>query len=295
MKVYLNGEFVDEREARVSVFDRGFLLGDGVFEGLRTSGGVVIALDKHVERMRHGMEECRIATRGKMGEHFDPVEMGPLTKRLLDHNKASIKNGDAFVYWQVTRGVPAEGQPRRARVLHGVQRPTVFAFLSPAAAVETYIEPESRKVSLRPDTRWTRGHIKAISLIGGVLSAIEADESGSDDSIMFRDGLITEGSATNVFLAKDGKLLTPSLTSAPMLAGATRALVMEADSSIIEKPITVEELLAADEVMLAGTNTMIAAVTHLDGRPIGGGKPGPMAKRLLATLVKAIQRDVETQ
>lgn len=292
MIVYLNGQFVPEEQARVSVFDRGFLMGDGIYEGIRTSGGTIVALRHHVERMREGMTECRIPVAGREGECFDPAAMAPLTARLLEENRCDIPAGDAEVYWQVTRGAPAPGQPRRSRVLHGTVRPCVFAFAAPAAPVASYRTPKGRRVALRPDTRWSRGHVKSISLLGSVLAAIEAEEHGCDDAILTRDGLVTEGAATNVFIARGGTIFTPSLDSAPMLAGATRDLLLGADPSIVQKPITVGELLAADEVMLAGTYTMVAAATHIDGRPIGGGAPGPMATRLLATLVNAIERDV---
>lgn len=291
MLIYLNGQFVPAEDARVSVFDRGYLLGDGIYEGIRTSRGVIVAQQQHIERMRAGLDECRIPTRGREGEHFDPDDIAPLTRQLLEHNRGTIPTGDAAVYWQVTRGVPAPGQPLRARVLHGATTPGVFAFATPAAPVDSYVKPVARRAALRPDTRWTRGHVKSISLLGSVLAAIEADEQGFDDAIMHRDGLITEGAATNVFLSKGGRVYTPSLSSAPMLAGATRALLLGADPSIIEKPITVDDLLSADEIMLAGTYTMIVAVTHLDGRPVGAGTPGPAATKLLATLVQAIHRD----
>jgi D-alanine transaminase len=142
------------------------------------------------------------------------------------------------------------------------------------------------------DTRWLRGRLKSISLLGNVIAALEADEQGDDDAILYRDGVVTEGTATNVFLWSRGRFVTPSLDSAPMLAGVTRRLLIDADPSIIEQPVTVEDLRAADEVMLVGTKTMVSAVTHIDRSPVGSGRVGPASIRLLEALRRAIARDV---
>lgn len=288
MLIHLNDQLLTSDRASVSVFDRGFLFGDGVYEGLRTSRGRVIALRHHIDRMAAGLEESRI--RG-----FDASRLGELTTQLIEANNLS----EAGVYWQVSRGVPPAGAPLRSRLPHPGSTPTVFGYAVPIKAVADYTRPEPRRLSLRPDTRWSRGHLKSISLHGGVLAAIEADECGDDDAVMHTDGLVSEGTATNVFIASGGRLITPSLNSAPMLAGATRALILEADPSIEVRPVTVDELRRADEIMLTGTYTMVSAGTTLDGSPIGQrpgepapAHPGPMACKLLDTLLSAIDRDI---
>ena len=292
MVVHLNGRLVPREEATVSVFDRGFLMGDGIYEGLRSAQGVVVGLDMHVNRMREGMAELRL---DRLAGAFDPGELGRLTTELLEANRLA----EAFVYWQVTRGTPGPDDPVRARLPAPGARPTVFAYASPLKPALSYAEPETRSAALRPDTRWRRGHVKGISLLGGVLAAIEADEHGCDDAVLHRDGLVTEGTATNVFLVPrgSGAVVTPSLMSAPMLAGVTRAILMRDDPSITERAVTIDELLEAEEIMLAGTITMVAAVTRLDGRPVGdaaarGFRPGPHARRLLDTLVSSIRREI---
>lgn len=295
MLIHLNGQLVEASEARVSVFDRGFLFGDGVYEGLRTtadSGGRarVIGATLHNERLREGLAEARI--RG-----FDAADMTPLTEELVK----ACGLVEAFVYWQITRGTPmGPAGPERPRVVKGDVTPTVVGFATPVASVRSCVIPDCRRVSLRPDTRWTRGHLKSISLLGGVLAALEADEAGNDDAIMERDGVVSEGTATNVFLSIGGRLVTPSLESAPMLAGVTRALLLEADASIEVRPVTVDELMRADEVMLVGTKSMVASVVAIDGKPVGGAaargmKAGPEATKLLAALVRAIGHEVEQQ
>lgn len=286
MLVHLNNELVPAERASVSVFDRGFLFGDGVYEGLRTTRGRVIGLHHHEERMDAGLKESRI-------HGFDARTLQDLTTQLIEAN--GLK--DAAVYWQVSRGVPPAGAPLRARVPHPDSRPTVFGYATPAKAISEYTKPEQRRLALRPDTRWTRGHLKSISLLGGVLAAIEADEQGCDDAVLFRNGVVCEGTATNVFIASGGRLVTPNLESAPMLSGATRALILEQDPSIEVRPIRVEELWTADEIMLTGTYTMVSAGTTLDGKPIGKPgveTPGPMACRLLKTLVDAIEHEYES-
>lgn len=283
MIVHLNNELIPAERATVSVFDRGFLFGDGVYEGLRTTRGRVIGLQHHVDRMNAGLREARI-------HGFDAATLQDLTTRLIEANGLS----DAAVYWQVSRGVPPKGAPLRARVPHPDSTPTVFGYAAPAKPIAEYTRPEPRRLALRPDTRWTRGHLKSISLLGGVLAAIEADEQGCDDAVMHRNGVVCEGTATNVFIASGGRVITPNLESAPMLSGATRALILEADPTIEVRPIPVEELWSADEIMLTGTYTMVSAGTTLDGKPIGkpgAPVPGPMAHKLLKTLVDAIEKE----
>ncbi|MBL8745765.1 MAG: aminotransferase class IV, partial [Phycisphaerae bacterium] len=233
--------------------------------------------------MREGLAEARITG-------FDPERLALLTDELLAANGLV----EAFIYWQITRGTPPwESGIQRPRVTKQRLTPTVVGFACAVPAVKTFEDPEVKRVALRPDTRWSRGRLKSISLLGGVLAAFEAEEAGADDAIMTRGELITEGTATNVFLYADGRFLTPSLDSAPMLAGVTRQLLIEENPTIDQRPVRAAELLEADEVMLVGTRTMVASVTHVDGKPIGGGQPGPRSRELLATLRRAIRRDVE--
>lgn len=286
MIVHLNGSLVPGDQARVSVFDRGFIFGDGVYEGLRATDGHVIAIEAHVRRMREGLAAARI-------EGFDPGALPAMTRELLDANE--LKN--AFIYWQATRGAPASGEPVRVRIpgRDSNMKPTIFGYAAPLPRIEPAMAPGERTAVIAPDLRWRRGMIKGVSLMGGVLAAIEADEAGAEDAIMVRDELVAESVAANVFIAKDGAVATPALDSASILAGVTRGLLLEEDPTIEERPVREEELRQADEVMLAGTTTLVAAVTHLDGRPVGrgehAGRPGPACRKLMATLLRAIDRD----
>jgi D-alanine transaminase len=283
--VHLNGKLVPADQARIGVFDRGFVFGEGVYEGLRSFRGCIVAMQKHVDRMRNGLRECRI--------DWDPAAMAGLTDALLKANAMP----DAFIYWQVTRGAPGPGQPVRTRTPQGPMTPTVFGYCSAQPPIEKYVTPPTVSAAVRPDTRWHRGHLKSISLLGGVLAAIEAEEAGAGDAIMVRDGLVTEGTATNVILALPGpggrvELATPSLESASILAGVTRALEVEKGPGIVSRPVREEELAKASEIMLVGSTSMVTSVVKLDGKPVGDGKPGPQAHRLLRSLVEIIRQDL---
>jgi D-alanine transaminase len=284
--VHLNGKLVGAESARVSPFDRGFLFGDGVYEGLRAADGVIVALGAHVERMRQGLAEARI-------HGFDVDALGELSAQVLDANGLA----DAFVYWQVTRGAPPIGRANAVELRSrapaaGSLTPTVLGFAGALPPVRTYVEPRTRSAIVRPDDRWTRGHIKSISLMGGVLAAYDAVEQGAEEPLLVRDGCVTEGVATNLFASIGGSIVTPPVGEGRILDGVTRRLLLGAEPSIRVAPIAEADLLRAEEIMLVGSATMLVSITRLNGRPVGDGGPGPQARRLLATLVGAIERDI---
>jgi D-alanine transaminase len=282
--VHLNGKLVPREQAAVPVFDRGFIFGDGVYEGLRSFRGRVVAFDRHLRRMAAGLAETRI--------HFDPGLLVRATDELLAANSMP----DAFIYWHITRGAPAAGQPVRTRLPAGPMTPTVFGYCTPQPPVEKFTSPPTITCAVVPDTRWQRGHLKSISLLGNILAAIEGQEQGSQDAIMVREGLVSEGSATNVVLAvaKAGggtELVTPSLDSVSILGGITRELLVDFVPDLIVRAVREEELYRASEVMLVGTTSMVTSVTHLNGRAVGGGTPGPLARRLLRDLIGIVSEE----
>ncbi len=297
MIVHLNGELVPLERARISPLDRGFVFGDGVYEGLRSfdlrDRGVarphVVSLERHIERMNGCLREIGIA--------YDASDMGRMTQELLEASGLR----DAFIYWQVTRGAPGPGEPARARVPRGSMVPTVFGMASAQPALAAFEgEPASKSAVTVEDIRWLRGRIKSVSLLGNVLEAMEADARGAEDGILVRNGVVGEGLATNVVLALPGpggttELVTPTLESAPILAGVTRAVLRDPASGagVVERTVLVDELPRASEIMLLGSSTMVASVTRLNGRPVGAGRPGPMARELLRALVNAIVREAQ--
>ncbi len=295
MLVHLNGLHVSRQDARIDPFDRGFIFGDGVYEGLRAFRGCVRSIDRHTKRLRESLASSRI--------DFDADRLGPMSDALLRANGLT----DAFIYWQFTRGTPAPGQPVRARVPDAME-PTVFGYAMERPPLERCAEPGTSTAALVEDLRWKRGRVKAISLLGNIMGAREAKDRGAEDAIFvspgpsgtIADGLVGEASATNILLALPGpgadtRLVTPDLESVSILAGVTRDLLLEHETGIEERPVTVDELRRASEIMLCGTNTMIASVLSLDGRPVGGGRVGPVARRLARTLVEIIGAELDAK
>ena len=281
MKVLLNGDLLPASEAKVGVFDRGFLFGDGVYEGLRAFDGVVMSPGRHIDRLISGLREARI--------EWDP---GEIEQRSYDLMRA---NGlrDAFVYWQITRGAPGPGQPVRSRTAAGPMRPTIFAYAAPLPGLTDYPEPPRVRSRVVADPRWRRGHLKSVSLLGNVLAAMEAAEHDAEDALMVCGGLVCEGCATNVILVMpDGEITTPSLDSVSILGGVTRARVLDLAPEIDERAVKTAELGTAREIILVGTTAMVSSVVELDGRKVGDGTPGPVARRLLGALLDDCQRQV---
>lgn len=283
MIIHFNGKLVPPEAASVSPFDRGFIFGDGVYEGLRSFRGKLVGMDGHIARMQNGLRESRI--------DWDASALTRLTEELLRANAMP----DAFIYWQVTRGAPGPGQPVRVRVPSGPMTPTVMGYCSPQPAIEKFIDaaPATVTAATIEDTRWLRGHLKSISLLGNVISAIDATESRAQDAVLVKNGLVGEATAANIVLAvPDGRggteIVTPSLDSVPILAGVTRAILLKAAPEVVSRPVRVEELKRASEAMICGTTTMVTSITELDGRAISGGKPGPVATLLLRKLTRAI-------
>lgn len=280
--LHLNGHLVPREQARIDPFDRGFVFGDGVYEGLRAFAGHVVGLGLHVQRLRRGLAETRIP--------WEAGNLGTLTDELLRANGLT----DAFIYWQITRGVPAPGQPVRTRVLAGATRPTVMGYCVPTAGLDSYPPVPEKTAITTPDTRWLRGQVKSISLLGNVLAALEAQEAETDDAILIRNGLAAEGTAANliVVLEQGGKtqIVTPPLDGVPILRGVTRDILLAAVPEMVERPVRAEELRHAPEVMLTGTLTMVTSIVKLDGRAVGKGKAGPVAEKLLRRLVEVIRK-----
>lgn len=289
MKVYLNGEILPAHQARIGVFDRGFLFGDGVYEGIRAFDGCLMSPQRHTLRFGAGLREARI--------DWDAGDLEPMSQRLL----AASGLRDAFIYWQVTRGTPTEGMPVRSRVARGLT-PTVFGYVSKLPGLTEYPEPPRVRSRVIEDPRWKRGHLKSVSLLGNVLAAMEAMDGGADDALMVTDGrdggggLVTEGCATNVLLVTPrGEIATPSLDSVSILGGVTRARVLDLAPEIVERPVRVAELADASEIILVGTTAMVSSIVELDGRPISGSAPGPVARRLLSLLVDDCHDQIAAQ
>jgi D-alanine transaminase len=270
MKVYLNGEYIDAKQAMVSVDDRGFLFADGVYEVIRVYEGKPFLMDAHMVRLRAGLAEL----------HMNADVVGSLSEisaRLLEDNE--LLAGDATIYIQITRGVA----PRRHAFPPEGTKTTVFVAAKPFRNHPAEYFTRGVSAILVPDTRWARCDIKSIALLPNVLANNAAHDAGAFEALFVKDGVVIEGSHSNLFGVLDGTLLTyPSCNY--ILSGISRALVLQLAAQLgipaREGPIPQERIGEVSELFLSGTTTEVMPVTTLDGRPVGSGSPGPITSQL---------------
>ncbi|MGH7505876.1 MAG: D-amino acid aminotransferase [Longimicrobiales bacterium] len=271
MQVYLNGAYVDAADAKVSVDDRGFLFADGVYEVIRVYDGRPFLAEPHIRRLREGL----LAVRMEPGV-ADTVM--PAAERLLDANE--LRQGDVTIYIQVTRGA----SPRKHAFPPAGVPPTVYIATKPFAQHPTAYFEEGVAAITVPDMRWSRCDIKSVSLLPNILANQQAKDAGAFEALFVRDGVVIEGSHSNLCAVIDGVLVTyPECNY--VLGGITRRIVLEIarelDIPVREGAILLEHLEVAQELFLSGTTTEIMPVTVVDGRPVGAGEPGPITRRLL--------------
>ena len=291
---YLNGEYLPADQARISPFDRGFLFADGVYEAVRTgparTGESVrfIGMNRHVRRLQRSLGELKI--------DWDARQMGTISHELVRRSGIT----DALIYFQVTRGTPdLATQPARSHLPVKGMTPTVFGFVRPAPPLDfANPRPLTKKCVTMTDLRWKRCDIKSVSLLGNAMASMAAAEAGGEESIQFREGAsgreLSEGALTNVLIVTEaGEVVTPSLEKGTVLHGITREILVEADRSIVERTVMEAEVRSAREIMLLGTTSTVTSVTHLDGRPVNGGVPGPQAARLATLLNRLVVEGAE--
>jgi D-alanine transaminase len=270
---HLNGELVPLRAARISPLDRSFLFGDGVYEVVPVYGGQVPRLSAHLARLARSLTQLRIRN------PHDDTGWRQLISALIARNGG----GDLYVYLQVSRGAE---YGRNHAPLPDIA-PTVFAFCAPLPALTSETREHGVACITAADIRWARCDIKSVALLANVLLRAEALERGAVEAILLRDGWLTEASASSVHVVIDGEIRTPP-NSTRLLPGTTRALVDElADAhGMPRRAMAVSEaaLRAADEVWIAAATRGVVAVTTLDGRPVGSGRPGPLWRRMNALL-----------
>lgn len=269
--VYLNGEFLPKDEARVSVLDRGFLFGDGVYEVIPVYGGRLFRLEQHLERLDQSLAGIRLANPHTRLEW----------RRILEQLVELHGGGDQSVYLQVTRGAA----PKREHAFPTEVHPTVFAMSSPLTPNPPEVAQQGVAAITLEDIRWKHCHIKAVTLLANVLLRQQALDGGAAEAILIRDGQVTEGAASNVFIVRAGELLTPP--KGPfLLPGITRDLILELAAAngipYREAAVTEAELASAAEVWVTSSTREILPVTTLNGVPVGDGKPGPLWARMTA-------------
>jgi D-alanine transaminase len=270
--VYVSGRFCPLAEASVPLGDRGLLFGDGVYEMYRLYGGRPFRLKEHVERLYRSAQAIRL--------ELPPLDWSAIHAELVERN--GLAGADATVYIQVTRGAPSG---RGHAFPPSGTPPTVFAIARPFAPPAAGLYEAGAAVITRPDVRWGRCDIKSTNLLPNVLANQEAAEAGAWETVFVRDGIVTEGSHTNVFVVLDGRLATHP-EGPRILSGVTRSAVLELAREegvpVDERPVLRAALDRASEVFLTGTSAEVMPVVRIDGAPVGGGAPGPIARRLRA-------------
>lgn len=274
--VYLNGDYVRLEDAKISVLDRGFIFGDGIYDVVPAYNGKPFRMDGHLARLERSLAAIDI----KVGLGRSDWEQ--IVQNLIERSGL----GDCMVYIQVTRGVAKRdhGFPKNAT-------PTVFCMVSPFARPSGAAREQGLSVVGIPDVRWLRCEIKSISLLGNVLAKQQAVEAGVDEVVQFRDGHLSEGASCNIWVVKDGVLLAPprsNLILEGIRYGLLEELAADAGIQFNARPITQQEVESADELMLSSATKEILPITSYNGKPVGTGKPGNIYSLLRAGYDKAI-------
>lgn len=266
--VYVNGAFLPEEEGKISIFDRGFLFADGVYEVTPIVNGRLVDYDPHMERLARSLKELSMAW------PCTPEELRKVHEELVKRN--SLKEG--VIYMQVTRGV-ADRQfnfPKETKS-------TLVAFTQAMALIDNASARTGVKIITTPDLRWLRRDIKTVMLLAPVLGKQAAYEKGANEAWQVEDGLVTEGTSSNAYIVKNGKIITRPLSNR-ILAGCTRRslfrLAREHGVEIEERAFTVSEALDADEAFLTSASQFVMPITEIDGHRVGGGQPGPVTRKL---------------
>jgi len=280
---YLNGEFTALKDAKISVLDRGFIFGDGVYEVVPAYAGKLFRFDHHMARLDRSLAELRI---NNPMTHAEWRELA--LKLIADYAKstgASAEKGDQLIYIQVTRGVAMRDHP----MLPGLT-PTVFVMVNPMKLPSAQQRALGVACVTADDFRWEKAHIKSTSLLGAVFARQISVDAGALETVMFRDGYLSEAAASNVWVVKDGKVMGPPKDKL-VLEGIRYGLIEEicrASAIGFElRRITRAEVLAADELLLSSATKEVLPVTLLDGQPVGNGKPGPIYAKLYAAYQQA--------
>jgi D-alanine transaminase len=266
--IFLNGKFLPIEEARVPVLDRGFIFGDGVYELVPVYSRVPFRLDEHLARLERSLAAVRI--RNPYGR--------PEWREIIAQLVAKQPFEDQGVYFQVTRGVA-----KRDHAFPVDAAPTVFMMANPLVTPPREVVERGAAAVSAADDRWLRCDIKSISLVGNCLLRQLSADAGAVETILFRDGRLTEASASNVFVVKGGVILSPPKSNL-ILPGITYDVVAElaqgAGMPLEFRDVAREEVFAADEVWVTSSSKEVVAIVTLDGRPVGDGKPGPVFRRM---------------
>ncbi|MEZ0168419.1 D-amino-acid transaminase [Microvirga sp. TS319] len=277
---YWNGTYMPLADVKVSPLDRGFLFADGVYEVVAFYDRRLFQLDEHLTRLGRSLREIRI------GLDISREELTGVFRRLVD----DLPSETGTVYLQVTRGAAAG----RTHTFPTDAAASFLAFASPLKRLSEREMEQGFLATTIPDIRWQRCDIKAIALLPSVLAAQHAKENGALETIMYRDGLVTECASSNVFIVRDGDIATPKADHR-ILNGINRqvaiSLARNLGLSVEERDVSLEELRSADEIWITSTTKEIAPMTRLDNAPVGDGRPGPLWRRVRQAFSALIDQD----
>ena len=275
---YVNGSYVPESDAKISIFDRGFLFADGVYEVTPIVNSKLVDYDAHMERLDRSLGELRMAW------PCSKDEMKAMHLELIKRNK--LKEG--IIYMQVTRGV--------ADRMFNFPKDITSSLVAFPQVMKLVDNPNARtgvKIVTTPDIRWLRRDIKSVMLLAPVLGKQEAYEKGAAEAWMVEDGMVTEGTSSNAYIVKGDTIITRPLSNR-ILAGCTRRalfrLSKEHGVKIEERLFTPEEAYAADEAFLTSASQFVMPITEIDGHRIGGGQPGPVVRKLRELFLEEAKR-----
>ncbi|MBU1359959.1 MAG: aminotransferase class IV [Gammaproteobacteria bacterium] len=270
---YLDGDYVPLRDAKVSVLDRGFIFGDGVYDVVPLYAGQPFCFDEHMARLDRSLAALRIDNPMARRDWL------ALVMRLVDASPDEERRQAQLAYIQVTRGVA----PRRDHAMPPGLRPTVFSMLSVVKPIGTDVRARGVACVSAEDFRWKMAHIKATSLLGAVLARQISIDAGATETIMFRDEWLSEASSSNVWVVKDGAVSGPprdQLVLAGIRYGLIERLCADAGIPFSLRRIDRSEVFTADELLLSSASKEVLPVVTLDGRTIGKGTPGPIYQAL---------------
>jgi D-alanine transaminase len=268
--VYLNGQFLPLDDAKISVLDRGFIYGDGVYEVVPVYAREPYRLSQHLARLQRSLDGIRLAN-----PHTE-VEWETIIRTLIGR----MSFADQGIYFQVTRGAA-----KRDHAFPVAVAQTVFMMSNPLVLPSPEQVELGVAVITGTDERWLHCDLKTISLLGNVLARQAAVDAGAVESVLFRDGHLTEASASNVLVVKDGVIIAPpkdNLILPGITYDATFELAREGGMRVDVRPVSRDEVLGADEMWLSSSTKEVLAVATVDGKPFGGGRPGPMFRKIYA-------------
>ena len=293
---HLNGEITNLREARISPLDRGFIFGDGIYEGIAVYGRPGHAprpfrFAQHMARLERGLRETRIPNPHTADEWrqiaLDLIAAYAHQSSASATNDAQAAPQDWFFYFQVTRGVALRDHP----MLPGLT-PTVFATCLPMKPPTAEQRAQGVACVTADDFRWQKAHLKTISLLGAVFARQISVDAGALETVMFRDGFLSEAASSNVWVVKNGTVYGPPrdhLVLEGIRYGAIEELCRQEGIGFELRRIPRAEVLAADELLLSSATKEVLPITTLDGQPVGNGRPGPITQRLYAAYQRAKQ------